>query len=379
MPEKFAIFCAVADGAAPPRVAAALTRHGAEVCVVAPPDSYIALTRYKTADILMPLAELERKLPAIVRTLADGFGAAAILAGDQSAFTLLARLTAHLDSIDVAPSVRALLARSMPNTADSALLACDSAFLLAQAGKPLPPPASLESPSFDAALAFAKNVGFPVLLKRNGYAGGAGVVLCESEAELRAALANGKANARDPKFLVQQHLPGPVYGVAISGVSGKAAAAFSFVKHQTAGPLGVACVLKHDRREAMLDHARGLYEAYGMNGYAGIDYILDAAGEAHLLEINPCIVPKSHFAECFGVDLTAAMLAQLRGAAVPQPQAPAHQFVALFPNEWARDPASAYLTSAFHDVPWDDPAVLAAIVRDFAERRRATGVLNSRG
>jgi hypothetical protein len=34
--------------------------------------------------------------------------------------------------------------------------------------------------------------------------------------------------------------------------------------------------------------------------------------------------------------------------------------VALFPQEWMRDPASPYLTNAFHDVPWDDPALIRA-------------------
>ena len=81
MTERFAILCTNSKLAAPPRTACALTRHGAEVCVVAPPDSYIALTLFKKADILMPAAEIARKLPAIVRVLAEDFGAHSILAG----------------------------------------------------------------------------------------------------------------------------------------------------------------------------------------------------------------------------------------------------------------------------------------------------------
>jgi hypothetical protein len=37
--------------------------------------------------------------------------------------------------------------------------------------------------------------------------------------------------------------------------------------------------------------------------------------------------------------------------------------IALFPREWLRDPASPWLTEAFHDVPWDDPEVVRACVQ----------------
>ena len=32
--------------------------------------------------------------------------------------------------------------------------------------------------------------------------------------------------------------------------------------------------------------------------------------------------------------------------------------VAFFPAEWQRDAQSPYLLSGYHNVPWDDPAVL---------------------
>jgi hypothetical protein len=36
--------------------------------------------------------------------------------------------------------------------------------------------------------------------------------------------------------------------------------------------------------------------------------------------------------------------------------------IALFPQEWLRDPKSPHLASAYHDVPWDDPALLHALI-----------------
>jgi hypothetical protein len=37
--------------------------------------------------------------------------------------------------------------------------------------------------------------------------------------------------------------------------------------------------------------------------------------------------------------------------------------VTLFPQEWMRDPASPFLTSGYHDVPWEEPELLRACVR----------------
>ena len=38
------------------------------------------------------------------------------------------------------------------------------------------------------------------------------------------------------------------------------------------------------------------------------------------------------------------------------------QRVALFPNEWLRDPQSLQLLRDYHDVPWRDPAPLRTYV-----------------
>jgi predicted ATP-grasp superfamily ATP-dependent carboligase len=107
-----------------------------------------------------------------------------------------------------------------------------------------------------------------------------------------------------------------------------------------------------------------LFEKYGLNGYAGFDYIVDETGRAFLIEVNPRLMPTGHFSDAFGVDLTAALLAAMRREPAPKSTFPRHEYVALFPNEWVRDPQSTYLQTAFHDVPRDDPAVEAAMMQD---------------
>jgi biotin carboxylase len=209
------------------------------------------------------------------------------------------------------------------------------------------------------------------MVKRNAFAGGLGIARCDDARALRAALANDGANPRDPRFVLQKFIAGEVYSVAISGVCGKAAAAFSFIKKVNTRAHGQACILQYARREDLIEHARGLFEALRLNGYAGVDYIVDRDGRAYLLEINQCLVMKSHFSDCFGVDLTAAMLALHRGQSIPAPRPPTHEYVALFPSEWARDPASPQLYHAYHDVPWEDPALLSGMIASFHAQRTA--------
>ncbi len=62
-----------------------------------------------------------------------------------------------------------------------------------------------------------------------------------------------------------------------------------------------------------------------------------------------------------GDDAAAHYLARLRDGAAPGGALDAVQAVALFPGELARNPASQHLATALHDVPWDDPPLLARL------------------
>ena len=45
--------------------------------------------------------------------------------------------------------------------------------------------------------------------------------------------------------------------------------------------------------------------------------------------------------------------------------------IALFPREWLRDPASPWLKTAFHDVPWDDPATVRSCIEKASPAAKA--------
>jgi hypothetical protein len=104
----------------------------------------------------------------------------------------------------------------------------------------------------------------------------------------------------------------------------------------------------------------------GLSGFAGIDFILEkGSGRAVLLELNPRVTPTSHLGLRFGTDLCAALRAELAGGRVGESQSSsratvAEELVALFPSELMRDVSSEYLGSAYHDIPADEPELIAA-------------------
>ncbi|MEZ5960047.1 MAG: ATP-grasp domain-containing protein [Hyphomonadaceae bacterium] len=328
----------------------------------------------------MPFDQANRSLPAIARTMAEEFGAHSILAGDDVVFWALAQLVRRLDGLDLSPATRAMIARSMPNSASAALLSVDSDFIVAEQNARLcPAPPCVANPSETGAEQFADEVGFPVVVKFDGFASGHGVRLCNDRRQLLAALAARPEHPRHAKFVVQKFVRGEVFGVTACGLQGKPLAGFSFVKHRCTSKNGATSVARHAPRRDILDRSFELFGKYGLNGYAGFDYIVDEAGQPFLIEVNPRLMPTGHFSDEFGVDLTATLLAEMRRKPAPKATAPKHEYVALFPNEWLRDPQSTYLRSAYHDVPQDDPAVAAAMMQDARKwRAQAARVQRSR-
>ena len=89
-------------------------------------------------------------------------------------------------------------------------------------------------------------------------------------------------------------------------------------------------------------------------------------GNAHLIEINPRSTQVGHLALGAGRDLPAALVAAVIGkrhsACCSEGDGEAIT-IALFPQEWMRDPASPFIQSGYHDVPWEEPELVRACMQ----------------
>lgn len=236
---------------------------------------------------------------------------------------------------------------------------------------------------------WASRMGFPTVLKANGTSGGDGVRVVhnleEAERAFRAlqapplfSRAAKRALVNQDKTLVwpalmrrrfvvnaQEHVTGREATSAVACWQGTILASLHFEvlnKRDSAGPSSVVRLIENPE---MSFAAESMVRRLGLSGLHGFDFMLEAhTGNAHLIEINPRATQVGHLTLGSGHDLPAALYAALSGESLrPAPKVTENHTIALFPQEWIRDPDSAFLQSGYHDVPWEEPELLSACLR----------------
>jgi hypothetical protein len=135
------------------------------------------------------------------------------------------------------------------------------------------------------------------------------------------------------------------------------------VSHGTIGPPSV--IRRVDCRE-MMEASRAAAKCFGLSGLHGLDFIRDSSGAVHLIEINPRATQGGTLPFGAGRDLPSALASTLTSEPVGMRRPIDKEIVVFFPREWKHNPASTYLKSGHHDVPWDDPAVMDAALAAIA-------------
>ncbi len=132
-------------------------------------------------------------------------------------------------------------------------------------------------------------------------------------------------------------------------------------KRDSAGP---SSVVRFIENAEMFSAAETMVRRLKLSGIHGFDFMLEShTGNAHLIEINPRATQVGHLPLGPGRDLPAALYSALSGAPLhAAPKVTENDTIALFPQEWLRDPASPFLSSGYHDVPWEEPELLRACV-----------------
>lgn len=237
-----------------------------------------------------------------------------------------------------------------------------------------------------------REFGLPLVVKCDHSWGGDGVAIAKTREEALAAFRRFHQSSRlrnliravrrgeryfltralspvTPVTSAQRFIEGHPATSSIACWQGKVVAAHHFDVLGTSGATAPACVIARRDCAAMKDSAQAIAREFNLSGLFGLDYMRDAKGDVHLLEINARATPSAHL--MLKQDLPAALL---RAAGLPsRPRAPMtdKDEVAIFPREWLRDPASPWLKNAYHDVPWDDPEVVRACVRTAPAANRA--------
>jgi carbamoylphosphate synthase large subunit len=232
--------------------------------------------------------------------------------------------------------------------------------------------------------AWTSLMGFPIVLKADGSSSGEGVRIAYTLTEAKRALRTLQAPPqfirvakrvlidRDSTWIrpalerrhsvvnAQEFVTGRDTTSLVACWKGEVLAALHFevvIKQYERGP---ASVLRLIENEEIADVTKKAARRLNISGLHGFDFLLEKATEKpYLIEMNPRPTQVGHLALGPGRDLTAALNAAVSGKPIPKTrQVTDNPTIALFPQEWSRDPQSTFLNSAYHDIPWEEPDLI---------------------
>jgi hypothetical protein len=360
------------------RIAGGLNRFGCHVDVLAPAEAPVRHSRYVNLRhayrALSPMMSLRDALSISRPDL--------VIPCDDRAVQHMLRL----HELEPASREAACVARSLGTPENYAAIMSRGTFMAEceELGIAVPETIGLAKQSdLDAALDV---VGLPAVLKADGSWGGEGVVIAETREEAHAAfrklstpasplrslaravlrndahhLQAAIAKPAEPAISIQSFIPGNPATTAFACWKGEVVGMIHSDVVAASSATGPASVVHRIDCVDMEAAARAIAHRFHLSGLHGLDFIRNADGKVFLLEINPRATQTSYLAFGPGRDLLSGLIEAASGercrARIPVTD---NHLVALFPQEWARDPSSPYLKAAFHDIPWDDPDLLRA-------------------
>jgi ATP-grasp domain len=379
------------------RLAMALANAGCAVEVVCPTGH--PLVKTQAADkthFYHGLAPLRSFAAAILDARPD-----LIIPGDDLATRHLHRLYAREQCAGKSDSpICAMIQRSLGAAENFAVAYDRAAFMELAREQGIRVPNTEAIANLDDLKDWIVRNGFPTVLKANGTSGGDGVRVVRTVEEAERAFHSLQAPPRwlravkravvdhdvtllGPAFLrrrfmmnAQTFVSGREATSAVACWHGKVLAALHFEvinKRSAAGPATVVRLIEDADISAAVDK---MVRRLNLSGLHGFDFMLEEqTGKAYLIEMNPRATQVGHLALGLGRDIPAALYAALSGKVVqPAPRVTENQTIALFPQEWIRDPESVFLRSAYHDIPWEEPE----LVRDCVRNRRRQSAWYSR-
>jgi predicted ATP-grasp superfamily ATP-dependent carboligase len=360
----------------PARMARTLARANCEVSLLAPASSLAAKSRYIAkrhvlAGNAIPMEWLQSLIAAV-----DDIAPRLLVPCDEMAIRLLFALV--LEPPPDLPSATRLALEALVRTSLG-----DPAFYQTSIDKILLPPAAealgIRLPAYalvhglDEAIDCATALGYPLVLKRRfGFAGEGVAIVADADDLIDQGQALLRPDQLDlgqrraPQLLVQSFVRGAYHSQAIAAWEGVPLAGFAWERQVATLPCkGQTSVLRFVHSPESETYAETLCKAFGISGFFNVQFVLDEDGRAYLLEINRRVVTHMHMGERVGADLGVAMARKLRGLPADPRAKSSDEFnssVAIFPREWLRDPRSSWLRQCPADLPWDEPALLRAML-----------------
>jgi carbamoyl-phosphate synthase large subunit len=370
------------------RLPAALKASGFQVAALCHADSYLAQTKY--LDQLIPWTFWSRssilaKIFKIIQVL-ESLQPHLVIPADEETILLLHQALKLASFSKVYELSHRVLENSLFNSQYLKKTVVKDAFITFAADLGIRVPQNDVIHSREEALELASKLTFPIVLKQAVGSSGRQVriynqmedlttdleklfhlaFLRKTKREVEAWLKNPLSKV-DNFWSIQEYIQGDTAMFVFLAQKGKILGSLPLYKKQTfPDETSPSSVIQSFECPEMLAFAEKLVQKIEFNGFGSIDFIMDAKTQKpYVIEFNPRPVPACHLGKQFNTNFCLLLADYLKDKPIQQSQIISGYTVALFPGEYLRDPASPYLTSAFHDVPWEDQALMKALAPQY--------------
>jgi ATP-grasp domain len=169
------------------------------------------------------------------------------------------------------------------------------------------------------------------------------------------------------KMTIQEFIPGRPATTMFACWRGEVLASSTVKVLVSSAPTGAANVVQVLKNDEIEEAIRLLARKFQLSGFHGLDFVIEQDTDAaYLLELNPRATQLGHLNLSADGDLAGVLAGKLRNE-IPDRIAPESQIqsaIAFFPYAFKSNPGSVYLHQGYHDVPWDEPALVRELVCD---------------
>jgi hypothetical protein len=168
------------------------------------------------------------------------------------------------------------------------------------------------------------------------------------------------------KMTIQEFIPGRPATTMFACWRGEVLASSTVEVLVSQAPTGAANVVRMLKNSEIEEAVRLLARELQLSGFHGLDFVLEQGTEAaYLLELNPRATQLGHLNLSSLGDLAGVMAGKLKNEtpdSISENQI--QTAIAFFPFTFKSNPESVYLHQGYHDVPWDEPALVHELMCD---------------
>lgn len=175
-----------------------------------------------------------------------------------------------------------------------------------------------------------------------------------------------RQNRKAPSVTIQQFIAGRPANTMFVARHGEVLASVTVEVISSQGATGAATVVRFIQNEEISQAARLLARRLMLSGFHGLDFVVEhGTGAAFLIEMNPRCTQPGHLRVQPQGDLAGVFTAALKGiSAPPTNDGIASDTIAFFPQAFSWNPRSPYLRVGYHDVPWEEPALVRELLQE---------------